>query len=157
MQTTKRTYFKALLLTLVFSLNTIVSFACSFSNLLHGIHHHETATAPAAEHQHSHNHHSSGSDKHEHDDQQHQHSAGTSREAKDDCCSESVVEIEKVEKAVSRSIEAPQALFIASFFATYASLFQIDTIEDASIPTYIRWRLSATIPDLRIVIQSFQI
>ncbi len=159
MQATKRTYYKAFLLFAAFSLNTVVSFACSFSNLFHGIHHHETAAASTAEHEHSGNHHAAAQkDTHEHDDQQeHKHGTDSSDDSKDDCCSRSVVEIEKAEKAVSRSIEAPHAIFIASFFATYSSLFQIDIIQNTRIPTNIRWRLPATIQDLRIVIQSFQI
>lgn len=167
MQTTNGTYYKAFLLALVFSLNTIVSFACSFSNLFHGIHHHDSGAVSSAEHHHSSTDHSSQSDQHEHkesdhhqhnDFEQHKHGAANSEDSKDGCCSESVVQIEKVEKALSRSIEAPHTLFIASFFAAFSSyLFQLETIEDTSIPPNIRWRLLATIPDLRIVIQSFQI
>ncbi len=159
MAVTKRTYYKALVLLIVFSLNTVVSFACSFSNLFHGFHHHKSS-ATTVEHKHSGSHHDSHvqKNKHEHGNQsEHNHDSGSSKSTKDDCCSGSVVGIEKVEKALSRTIEAPHAIFITSLFAAYAKLFSLPTIERILFPKSIRWRLPATIQDLRIVIQSFQI
>ncbi len=76
---------------------------------------------------------------------------------KDDCCSKSVIEIEKAEKAVSRTIEAPHAIFVTSLFAAYSELFSLTAIDKVSLTHIVRWRLPATIQDLRIVIQSFQI
>lgn len=158
MTVTKRTYYKALLLAIVFSLNTVVSFACSFSNLFHGMHHHKAA-APT-EHKHSGNHHSKVEKaEHHHDSKaEHKHDDHSSKDSKDDdCCSKSVAEIEKAEKAVSKTIEAPNAIFVTSFFAAYSHLFPLSTTSNTSFTHYVRWRLTATIQDLRIVIQSFQI
>jgi len=158
MTVTKRTYYKALLLAIVFSLNTVVSFACSFSNLFHGMHHHKDAVA--TEHKHSGSHHSKGETAENHHGSQAgpHHDDHSSKDSKgDDCCSKSVVEIEKVEKAVSKTIEAPNATFVISFFAAYSHLFPLPTTGSTSFTHYVRWRLTATIQDLRIVIQSFQI
>ncbi len=158
MQATKRTYYKAFLLFAAFSLNTVVSFACSFSNLFHGMHHHKAAAT--TEHKHSGNHHSKGENaEHHHGSQaEHQHDDHSSKDSKDDdCCSKSVVEIEKAEKAVSKTIEAPNAIFVTSFLSSYSQLFLLSTTGNTSFTHYVRWRLPATIQDLRIVIQSFQI
>jgi len=158
MNVTKRTYYKALLLAIVFSLNTGVGFACSFSNLFHGMHHHKAAST--SEHKHSGSHHSkSETAEHNHGSQAaHKHDDHSSKDSKDgDCCSKSVVEIEKAEKAVSKTIEAPNANFVTSFFAASSQSFLLSITGNTFFTRYVRWRLPATIQDLRIVIQSFQI
>ena len=157
MTVTKRTYYKALLLLTVFSLNTVVSFACSFSDLFHGFHHHKISAT--SEHKHSGSHHSeSETPKHDHSSQsEHKHNNNSSKDSKDDCCSKSVIEIDKVEKAVSRTIEAPHAIFVTSLFAAYSEIFSLSAIDKVFLTHIVRWRLPATIQDLRIVIQSFQI
>ncbi len=159
MAVTKRTYYKALVLLIVFSLNTVVSFACSFSNLFHGFHHHKSS-ATTVEHKHSGNHHDSHVQKNKHDhgiQSEHKHESGSPNNSKDDCCSKSVIKIEKVEKAISRTIEVPHTIFVASLFATYVKLFSLQDLKKTFFPDYIRWQHTATIQDLRIVIQSFQI
>ncbi len=159
MNVTKRIYYKALLLAIVFISNTVVSIACSFSNLFHGMHHHKAAAA--TEHKHSGSHHSKGeSAEHHHGSQaEHQHDDHSSKNSKDDdCCSKSVVETEKAEKVVSKTIEAPNVFFVTSIIAAYSPFFSLHTIERKTFfSEYVRWRLPATIQDLRIVIQSFQI
>jgi hypothetical protein len=153
-----KTYYKALLLLAVFSLNTVVSFACSFSDLFHGFHHQKTPQASEHKQAGGHHHAEDKAHKHSHDTQsRHGHDSGTSKESKDDCCSGDVIQIQKIEKAVSRSIEAPQAIFLTSFFTAYASVFSSQTEERTLFPLHSRWRLTNTIQSLRIVIQSFQI
>jgi hypothetical protein len=151
----KKTYYKALLLFIVFSLNTVVSFACSFSSLFHGFHHHENSVT--VEHKHEGNHRHSSDKKHNEAQSNHTHDSGSTKNSKDDCCSKSVIEIEKIEKAVSRTIEAPHAIFVASLFAAYSEIFSLSTVYKVFFTHIVRWRLPATIQDLRIVIQSFQI
>lgn len=158
MKPLNKTYYKALLLLSAFSLNTVVSFACSFSGLFHGFHHHETTQASEDKQAGGHHHAEGKAHKHSHDTQSgHSHDSGTSKESKDDCCSGDVVQIQKVEKAVSRSIEAPQAIFLTSFFTAYISTFSLQTAEKILLPPDSRWRVTTTIQNLRIVIQSFQI
>ncbi len=155
----KGTYYKALFLLLVFSLNTMVSFACSFSSFFHGFHHHKSS-ATTIEHKHSGSHHDSHDQKNKHDhgiQSEHKHESGSPNNSKDDCCSKSVIKIEKVEKAISRTIEVPHTIFVASLFATYVKLFSLQDLKKTFFPDYIRWQHTATIQDLRIVIQSFQI
>lgn len=158
MVASKRTYYKALFLLIVFSLNTVVSFACSFSSMFHGIHHHDTSATA--------DHHHEGSAPHSHSDTGHSHeslgdhhhdSKDADANAKDDCCSESVVQIEKSDKSLSANIQAPDPLFTTAFLATYTTFLNFSGQQKTLIPTYVRWRVPATIQDIRIVIQSFQI
>lgn len=154
MSTTKRTYFKGLLLFIVFSLNTVVSFACSFSSLFHSFHHSTSAVSHQALASDYHSH----GEEHQHESTTNQDANSTSDESTDDCCSKLILEVEKAEKAVSKSIEAPAAIFLTSFLSTFSpSLSLLLAEENVSYLRYIRWRLPATIQDLRIVIQSFQI
>lgn len=165
MRISKRTYYKALLLLLVFSLNTVVSFACSFGGVVHNLHHRGSI---AVEHKHSstgkHDHgtthkHDHGT-AHKHDDgnrAEHDHETDSSGDKKDDCCSDEVTELQKLDKSVSRSIEAPHLSFTTLFIASYSELFSFQDGKQDYQPHKIRWRFPATIQDLRIVIQSFQI
>lgn len=150
MTVTRRTYYKALFLTLVFGLNTAVSFACSFSNLFHHFHHHNNAAEEAHEH---------GEEKkhvHEHSGSHHDQPA-PQNEKKDDCCSNSVVEMQKVEKAISRTIEVNDPVPVASRVAAHTELSPSTPKSKTVFPDYTRRRPPTTIQDLRIVIQSFQI
>lgn len=154
----KRTYCKALLLTIVFSLNTVVSFACSFSNLFHSFHHHKMEEA--TEHKHAGNHHPTKNDGHKHHHNkvtEHHHDTGSQKQDDDNCCSNKVIEIEKVDKAVSRTIAAPDVIFLTSLFVSYTELYNLLKQHSNVLQHHIRWRHPTTIPDLRIVIQSFQI
>ena len=146
---TKGTYYKALLLVVVFGLNTVVSFACSFSNLFHQLHHHNS---PATR-----EHHHKGNKKHEHEHSGNHHdSSGQKEEENKDCCFDSAI-LQKLEKSVSRSIEAPSAVFTTSFISLFPDLEILQQDRESSRTDKFRWRPLETIPDLRIVIQSFQI
>ncbi|HVG11938.1 MAG TPA: hypothetical protein VM843_02990 [Flavisolibacter sp.] len=145
----KRTYVKALLMLTVFSMNTVVSFACSLSTLFHQSHHNSTAGQPD-------HHHNKGTHDDEHAEHQYDPKASDAKDV-NDCCSESVLAIEQVEKSVSRTIEAPDVFFLTVLLASYSSTFQFSTLPKAVFPYHDRWRVPTTIQDLRIVIQSFQI
>jgi hypothetical protein len=158
MRASQRTYYKALVLLTIFSLNTVVSFACSFSSFFHSFHHETPLASVASKPSHDHNHNDHHHHKHHHDgpekDQESTHGSGTS----DDCCSQYLLEVDKSEKSVSRSIDAPNTVMLSSFAWLYSSLSSIYGREERTLyPDHIRWRLPATIQDLRIVIQSFQI
>lgn len=137
---------------LVFSSNTVISFACSYSSFFHSFHHHKTsanATHKHADTKHKHDHSSSHHAELPNDDEQ-----------KENCCSNIVVQLQKVEKAISRNIDAPNAasspLFLSGYLLAFIDLFHPDLQRNISTHE-IRWRPPATIQDLRIVIQSFQI
>lgn len=150
MAKTKRTYYKALLLLILFSMNTLVSFACSFSDLVHSLHHHNSSATLQHEHANGEKH------VHAHDGNHHDHAA-KEEPPQQDCCSGSVA-VQLVEKSVSRSIDAPRVFFVNAFLLAYtATVDGLFVPEQSFAPDYVRWRLPATIPDLRIVIQSFQI
>ena len=154
MKRSKGTYFKALVLVMVFSLNTMVSFACSFSGGFHGLHHHRELPAKKESHHHpSQHHHDHGAAQPLHHDQD------ASKNQEEDCCSKNFVEIEKKDKSVARLIEVPGASFLTSFIISYSPLFAAGIAEERPphCRTFVRCWVPATIQDLRIVIQSFQI
>lgn len=161
MATTKGTFYKALVLLTVFSLNTVVSFACSLSSLFHNLHHHNSSAKIERHHGHRHDHakgHTHGkAHVHPHDkapeERQDHHSNG----AKDDCCSNSVVVMQQADKSVSRSIEVPNVFFVASVLTPLYHLSFSEAIPKKAFKHNLRWRHPTTIQDLRIVIQSFQI
>jgi hypothetical protein len=149
----KGNHIKALFLLVVFSLNTLVSFACSLGGFFHSFHH--SASSSAVEGQHGHHPHKEG---HQHHGNASHYDSKPSEKPDDDCCSKNLVTIEKVEKAISRTIQAPEATFLASFLTAFSSLFALLPAEESlPSPDSVRWRIPATIQDLRIVIQSFQI
>lgn len=150
---------KAAFLLTVFALNTVVGFACASFGIFHQAHHHDgQAVSP----KHDHNHHegshkSNHAHKHQHGKaQHHQHPAKGEKDG-DDCCSDSVVSLQKIDKTPSRSIEAPNSEFVAAFVLAYLIASPLSVAEGDSFPQYVRWRVPTTIQDLRIVIQSFQI
>ena len=164
MVATKRTYYKALVLMVVFSLNTVVSFACSLSDLFHNFHHHHSAAKIEDHHgghnhshgkMHHHSHEKAGS--HDHGNNPLEKPDQNTTHSKDDCCSNSVVQMQQVEKAISRIIDAPTVDFVESLSASYYHLSFNTPQQETKIPGNIRWRYPTTIQDLRIVIQSFQI
>jgi hypothetical protein len=157
MRISKQTYYKALLLLIVFSLNTVVSFACSFGGVFHNFHHGGSA---AIEHKESSNgkHDHGTAHKHDHSKRtEHDHETDPSGDKKDNCCSDEVTVLQKLDKSVSRNIDAPHLNFITVFIASYLELFSFHAGKQDFQPHKIRWRPPATIQDLRIVIQSFQI
>jgi hypothetical protein len=133
-------------------LNTVVSFACSLGGFFHSFHH---SVSSAVKEQPGHHLHK---EEHQHHGNALHQDSKPAEKPDDDCCSINLVTIEGVEKAVSRTIQAPEATFLVSFLTAFSSLFALFAAE-ASLPSpySIRWRLPATIQDLRIVIQSFQI
>ncbi len=148
------TYYKALLLLTVFSLNTMVSFACSFSDLFHAQHH-----AAAAEKLPAASHHAEGSQQHTHPASgatTDHHSTGATKGA-DDCCSSFVVTAEQHDKSVAPTITAPQSVW-TELSLVYDYILSLPFTSTLSTNrNWVRWQPPDTIPDLRIVIQSFQI
>lgn len=157
MTAAKATYYKAFILLVAFSLNTMVSFACSLSNLFHNFHHNNPAKivrgngahTPGETHQHSHG----TAHSHEKADLP----AEKQHEAENDCCSNTVVEMQQSDKSISRSIDAPLVFFATSFLTTYYSEAFFSAEQKPVFRAATRWRPPATIQDLRIAIQSFQI
>jgi len=145
---------KAFLLLVVFSINTIVSFACSVSDFVHSSHHSTDKSVPAHSHQHSKHH---GSHSHDQEKSKHNKDNSNANNGKDECCASIVVKIEQSDKSVSKNIEAPSLLFF--LYTTIISNLRshlFSFVTDRYLPQHLRWP-PATIPDIRITIQSFQI
>jgi hypothetical protein len=154
MKRSKGTYYKALALLVVFGMNTLVIFACSFSSLFHSFHHQRSASSTdhSRTHQHPHANHV-----HQHDDPGSQNH-GSVPGPNDNCCAKYVVVIEKADKSISRTIVAPNLFPQVPFVATLISIFTPSPVETNKLfPENTRRRIPPTIQDLRIVIQSFQI
>ena len=143
---------KGFLLLVVFSINTVVSFACSVSDFVHSSHHSTDKSVPAHSHQHGKHH-----GDHNHDQDKNKHNDGNSNSNSDKCCASIVVKIEQSDKSVSKNIDAPSPLFFSYTTIIFFSVFHLFSFAtDKHFPQHLRWP-PATIPDIRIAIQSFQI
>jgi len=155
---------KAAFLLMVFTLNTIVGFACTIGvDMNFNESHHEDGKAIAT-HQHTSSHQhdekSSGTHKHDrshsHDDDVADHHQG--EEPQDDCCTEEVLKFEQVDK------RAPQSLginFEPVFFDIFFESLHLSDISGsvkftAQLKYFVRTH-HPPIPEIRIAIQSFQI
>lgn len=134
---------------LVFSLSTVLGFACSLGlNMGYNKHHHEqeAISSPSTQH---HGHHKAG--------KEHHHATSSNSNSKDDCCSNGVTSFNLLDKSISQQITIVHPVFATAFLAAYAyiDLFQ---------PQYASKNIRAfsqsyhpPISDIRIAIQSFLI
>lgn len=143
---------KAAFLLIVFSLNTMVGFACSIGvDMGFNTSHHNGDAAKASVHIHK------DGKKHEHKAETgkkhpHKHTETTSK--KDDCCKEKVVKLQASDKALTHAqptIHTP--LFIVNSFFQFSSF---NTVKGVS-QKYVAYQFHPPPYDIRIVIQSFQI
>jgi hypothetical protein len=160
---------KALALLIVFSLNTVVGFACSvgldmgFNNGHHhkeaskNNHHHEAELKSL--HQHSH----TDSKGHHHEQLVADHhclktSRHTPKNEKDNCCKDEVIKFAKADKQTTRSIEPHVPAFILAVIVPSYPSFEIIA---SGIHKPNKWYFvqchHPPIDDIRIAIQSFQI
>ena len=147
-------HIKALLLLIVFTLNTVVAFACSLGGYFHSLHHRTHSMPQDVIKNHSH----AADHLHESNNAAHEHHEGAPDENMEDCCSKNVMEFEKTDKSTSRPVEAPAIVFFTSFFYSFYTPYSLMIVTDNNfLANYVRRRSTSTIPDLRIVIQSFQI
>lgn len=138
---------------LVFSLNTLLGFACSLGlNMGYNEHHHETessvSTSLLAQHEH-------GSSQNHHEDKKHQHPNNES--SNDDCCSHGVTSYNLLDKSVAEQVTIVHPVFGTAFLAAY---YYIDLFQPQYAPKNIRAFAQSyhpPIPDIRIAIQSFLI
>lgn len=143
--------FKAAFLLVVFSLNTIVGFACAMGvdmgfNSKH--HHHDEEEVSVIEHHHENTMH------HHHDEEK----PGENKSKDDDnCCNKHVVKFSQSDKLlaqiVNAEIKTPVTLiFLHSFYTTYFAPF-FKTVEKIQVSR----RCFINSPDIRVSIRSFQI
>lgn len=138
--------FKAVFLTIVFLLNTIVGFACAIGMdmVFNSGHHKVQKVILASEHI------------HEHDKTETDHHS--SKGSKDNCCKDEFAKIIKAEKMAQRSFD--YNLLSMSFFDLPARAYFIGGLTTSPVNTlnahFLR-HCRSPISDLRIAIQSFQI
>ena len=167
MRSPKSIKFKAALLLTVFTVNTLVSFACSV-----GIdmgfnkgHHADEKKTKGHSHDHKHAHGEASEGKHSNKTHSHaiahKHSndlaSGDEKNQKQkDCCNEKSVELQKHDKSANHSsnpvIKVPVLVpFLAAFFGFEIKAELSPVLHKLFIPQYY------PPPDKRIIIQSFQI
>jgi hypothetical protein len=152
---------KAAFLLMVFSLNTIVGFACSIGIDMgfNTKHYHDPEAMAAAVHVHAdgkkHIHHKEAS-KHHHGEAESDHHK--SKGEKDNCCNDGVMKITQLDKAVPQSVSI--ALHPIFFTAFVSSFYYVDILYSSQINTSIKYFVRSYHPpisDIRIAIQSFLI
>ena len=151
--------FKAAFLIVVFSLNTVIGFACAVGidmgfNTTH--HHEDEEATESAVHIHKdgkrHVHHEEA--KHHDEANNDHHKKG----GKDNCCNDKVIKFNEVDKSASHSLNANiNPIFFTTFLASFYSIniFYTSYI-DTGIKYFVR-SYHPPISDIRIQIQSFQI
>ncbi len=151
---------EAAFLSIVFSLNTVIGFACSMGMDL-GLnvsHHQDEAVTKIPEHVHAdgkRHEHQNNASKHHGEATGHDH---TSKEGKDNCCADKVVKFAQVDKSLSPSFDFQSNTI---FITTFVSLFyNIDILAASQVTKSIKYFVQSHHPpisDIRIAIQSFQI
>ena len=143
---------KAAFLLMVFSLNTVVGFACSVGvDMGYNTHHHEHGK------KHSHKH----SENHSSHQQSHLKKGTTfsASRSKDDCCSNDVARFTLLDKSVTdNSIHLQVPVFLLAFTSTF--LPQADDAPALAVNSrfqFVRRSCFLNDTDVRIAIQSFQI
>lgn len=141
----------ALFLFLLFGGSSLLGAACTLSAAVHGWHHHGPASAAA------HTHGDGRKHTHEHAGAHHDAPAKEQGKADNDCCSGKVSLLGKSDKIPAPPLVVAAAPYVSQPFPDYLSLVAPEAPRTLRTPYPFRWRWPATIPDLRIVIQSFQI
>lgn len=118
---------KAAFLLVVFSLNTIVGFACSLGLEMgyNSTHHGEDAATEAVVHIHKdgkkHIHHEK-KESHTHD-KSHNHDEANNtektRKDKDNCCTDEVMNFQQIDKSIPNSVNIIHPIFFTAFVAVY--------------------------------------
>lgn len=142
---------RAAFLILVFSLNTLIGFACAIGIDMgfNSSHHHEEEASEAEVHIHK-----DGKKHVHHEEAKHHHE----KDGKDNCCNDKVIKLNEVDKSASHSLNASInpvffTIFLYSFYSThvlYTSYIKTDS-------KYFVRSHHPPIPDIRIAIRSFQI
>lgn len=150
MKKIKSIQLKAAFLLIVFSLNTVIGFACAVGlDMGFNSHHHKEAKLLIVETSH---HHSKINNHHEDALKDNHQSKDT-----DNCCHDKVIKIDQVAKAIPQSFSVSvNFLFLSTFASTFYNINLLNSLAD----TYTRYFVRShhpPIPDIRIAIQSFQI
>ncbi len=157
MKKIKSIQLKAAFLLIVFSLNTIIGFACAigFDMGFNSSHHEEEITdipihvhADGKQHQHP-------NEVKSHHEEADNHLQKTSND-EDNCCHDKVTQIAQQDKIITPSISIISPVFFTTFIASFYTINLLNSLIDSHIRYFIRSH-HPPIPDIRIAIQSFQI
>lgn len=150
---------KAAILLIVFSLNTVVGFACGVGIDMgfNSTHHHDEEATETSVHIHAdgirHVHHDEVI-KH-HDEAANNHHE--SKNGKDNCCNDMVKEFNQFDKSLPHSVSFINPVFFVTFVSAF---YNIDVLFHSQITPNTKYFVRSyhpPIPDVRIAIQSFQI
>jgi hypothetical protein len=150
---------KAAFLMIVFSLNTIIGFACAVGIDMgfNTSHHHDEDSTEAPVHVHAdgkkHIHHNEVT-KHHHEADNDQHK---SKNGKDDCCKDKVMQFSQLDKSVPRSLSVINPIFFLTFVSIFYNIEILFPFQASPNIKYFVRSHHPPIPDIRIAIQSFQI
>lgn len=145
---------KAVLLLIVFSLNTVIGFACAMGVDLgfNTNHHDEDEATETTIHVHP------DREKHNHHDEaaKHQHNSKEKSE-KGGCCNDGVIKFQNLDKSLAQNANA--AINAPVFVALLSRFAGIDIFRQSQVShqKYIAQFFQPPPPDIRILIQSFQI
>ena len=151
--------FKAAFLMVVFSLNTIIGFACALGidMKFNTSHHHEEEATKTSVHIHA------DGKKHIHQEKSKHHDETAknhhnSKDKKDNCCNDEVMKFNEVDKSASHSLsQTISPIFFAIFVGSF---YHINISYTSYIDTGIKYFVRSYHPpisDIRIAIRSFQI
>ncbi len=136
----------------VFSLNTVIGFACAIGMTFKASHHDEETV-----HVHSdgkkHIHQNQATKTHEEADKDHH----KSKDGKENCCNEKVIQIAQLDKFVPQSLSIVTPIFFTIFVSAF---YNIDVSFLSKGTPNIKYFVRShhpPIPEIRIAIQSFQI
>lgn len=150
---------KAAMLLIVFSLNTVLGFACSIGlDMSYNKSHHTEETTEVLVHVHDDgkNHHHENEPKKSHHEEPAANQPDKNDDAqKNDCCTNEIMEFQQLDK----NLAANSGTNMQVFFAILSTFFGIENFisVQSSSPKYIASYFHPPPPDIRIVIQSFQI
>lgn len=151
--------FKAALLLIVFSMNTVIGFACAMgADMGYNNSHHEAEATEVAVHVHADgkkHHHENEPKKSHNDEPAANHHDKKDGSKKDDCCTNEVMQFQQLDKNLAAKVSMNMPVFIA-IITTY---FGIDIFKTVKLPVdkYSARHFHPPPPDIRIAIQSFQI
>ena len=141
---------RAALLLIVFSMNTVIGFACAvgFDMGFNDKHHHDGDGTTIQKTSHDKSCPGDGADKDHH----------KSKDDKDNCCNDSVMKFAQVDKLLAQSSSfTVKPLFLTAFVSSYYNIGALFASQVTKSIKYFVRNHHPPIPDIRIEIQSFQI
>ena len=144
---------KAAFLILVFSINTIVGFACALGVDMgfNTTHHHDEEIAETVHV------HANGKKHIHHEEANEDHHKKKSTDGNDNCCNKHVTKFSTLDKSVPQSVNLPRSIFFTAFVSAF---YTVDIFSFSQSTPNIKYFIRShhpPIPDIRIAIQSFQI